>query len=771
MNGPCMKVLVLALAIVGAIALPVQAVTDEEVVRAIEKAKEWLINQGQNGSWPQDRGVAGEGIGGFVGGGNNMALHALAYVGEHPNRPVISSALEASLAAGTERTYVRAMRTMALAVLKTMVKSPKRELLHEALKIDAKWLVEAQGSHGGWNYDPLRGAAGRFDLSNTQMAILALWQAALAGVEIPDIVWKRAQELYYKLQQENGSWNYGEPGNADIGGSHPGYGSMTAAGLASIYIIADMLDLNSGCPCRGGKSGSERSDLNRRVDLALKWLGENFKADQNPGLGGRFHYYWLYAAERVGIAAGYKYFGNHDWYREGAELLVRAQGADGSWSGENGPLVQTCWAMLFLFKGRAPILYEKLQIPDCVWNSHRRDLANLTTYIAKVKEQQFQWQIVHLRAPVQELHDAPILFITPETIPNFSAEDKKKLREFTDTGGTILFEASCGNTKVRTWFMEFAREVWPEWAVKPLGPDHGSFLDPNPLKQRPEILGIDDGVRTSVFYAMDDISCPWQTKAIVAREYLFKWGINLFTYATDHSPLRAKLAAQEPPKVEARYTSPIKAGPKSSVRVVRMKYEGSGWLTNRNYKAFDKIVAELAKRGSISLKVEEEGVEATGLAGADAAYLTGSREFALTEAQRAGLKQYLAGGGFLWAEATDGSLDFDKALRKLATDAGWELKPIERNHPLMTGAFKTALGYNLTKDVQFRRVLKLPRANRDHADFIGIWQDGKLVGVFSPLDAVFSSTPYDSYACKGYLQEDAVAVATNIVAFLTDRGQ
>jgi len=129
------------------------------------------------------------------------------------------------------------------------------------------------------------------------------------------------------------------------------------------------------------------------------------------------------------------------------------------------------------------------------------------------------------------------------------------------------------------------------------------------------------------------------------------------------------------------------------------------------------------------------------------------------------------GGRFLWAEATDGSLDFDKALRKLATDAGWELKSIERNHPLMTGAFKTAVGYDLTKDVQFRRVLKLPRASRDHADFIGIWQDGNLVGVYSPLDVVLSATPYEAYACKGYKPQDAAAVATNIVAFLTDRGR
>jgi hypothetical protein len=244
-----MKVLLLAMAIIGAIALPAKAVTDEEVLRAIEKAKEWLINQGQNGTWPQE-------VDAYPGGRSNMALHSLAYVGEHPNRPVISAAMEASIARGTEKTYVRCFRAMALAILQTKVQSPKREVIHAALEVDAKWLISAQGKEGGWNYT-LVDKDKRYDLSNTQLAILALWQAELGGVEVPDIVWQKAQELYYKEQKEDGSWNYGhgDKGNHDIGNEAKGYGSMTAAGLASIYIIADMLDLSSGCPCRVGRSG------------------------------------------------------------------------------------------------------------------------------------------------------------------------------------------------------------------------------------------------------------------------------------------------------------------------------------------------------------------------------------------------------------------------------------------------------------------------------------------------------------------------------------
>ena len=643
---------------------------------------------------------------------------------------------------------------------------PRRDLVRLALAADAQWLIDAQGSHGGWDYESLHGRDGRFDFSNTQLAILALWQASAAGIEVPPNVWIRAQKLYYSKQQADGSWNYGDPNNKDIGGDTPGYGSMTAAGLASIYICADMLDLASGCPCRDGKSGGDKTELNRRLDIALAWLGKNFAVDRNPNKeGGNWLYYWLYAAERVGIAAGYKYFGTHNWFKEGATYLVDHQGRDGSWQG--GDVAETCFATLFLYKGRAPVLFEKLQVPYAEWNNHRRDIANLTAYIEKNKEQPFHWQIVSLKAPVEELHDAPVLYLSLETPTSFSAEEKKKLREFTDTGGTILFEASCGATAVKDWFARLAKEVWPEWSVKPLGPDHGTFLDPYPLRQRPEILGIHDGVRTCVFYARDDISCAWQTRAVTAREYVFKWGINLFTYATDRSPLRAKLASREPPKSD-RYKSVVKAGLKNALSLVRLKSDGD-WQTNRNYKGFEQIAAEMAKRAEVRLKVDEDGTAATALADQDAAYLTGSREVTLTEPQRQALRAYLAKGGFLWAEAATGSEAFDKSFRKLAADMGWELKDFDKTSPLMTGALHRAVGYDLSKGVQFRPALRMARLGRPSAWLFGIYQDDLLVGVYSPLDIVFSVTPYDAYGCRGYQSEDAAAVAANIILMMTDR--
>ena len=757
------NVVLLAALIVATVAVSAPAATDAEIHRAIEKGRDWLVSLGPNGTWPQEDAV-------LPNGRRCVALCTLALLGEDPDSPLMKAAADAAISSGTELTYIRGFRAMALALLQAKTKdTARRDLLRRALQVDALWLVRAQGKNGGWNYT-LESKDARFDFSNTQLAVLALWQAELAGVEVPDFVWQRAQERYYKAQAPDGSWSYT--------GGNVGYGSMTAAGLASIYIIADMLDLNSGCPCRKGKSTSENAELDRRVDLALKWLGDNFKADQNPIAGG-WKFYWLYAVERVGIAAGYKYFGAHNWYKEGAEALVKTQLGDGAWNGDAGSIVSTCFALMFLHKGQAPLLYQKLEIPKgadgkaCEWNNHRRDIANLTAYLSTDLEELCRWQITSLLAPMDELHEAPILFITPETAPQFSADDKKKLREFTDTGGTILVEASCGNPNVRRWFIQFTKEVWPEWGIKPLGPDHGTFLDKHPLKKRPEVLGINDGIRTSVFYVMDDISCAWQTKAVTAHEYLFKWGMNLVTYATDRSPLRAKLEILNAGQAE-RYTQPVKAGPKATLRIARVQHSGN-WEVGANYGGLQKLADHVKAKAGITLQVKDNtkppitkgGTAIADLADSDVAFLTGTGEIALKPEERAGLTAFVAKGGFLWFEATEGSRAFDESLRQLATEMNWTVKILPVSHPLMSGRMDPGIGYNLTQGVEFSQALRISRAGRNHADICGVFANDKLIGVHLPLDVVFSLTGYNAYGCAGYKKKDAEAVATNLLVYLS----
>jgi hypothetical protein len=86
------------------------------------------------------------------------------------------------------------------------------------------------------------------------------------------------------------------------------------------------------------------------VEKALQWLGLNMNFAGNPNKGNQWHYYWIYSVERAGSAANVEFFGNRNWYKEGATYLLACQNGDGSWGGENGAkkICDTAWAILFL---------------------------------------------------------------------------------------------------------------------------------------------------------------------------------------------------------------------------------------------------------------------------------------------------------------------------------------------------------------------------------------------------------------------------------------
>ncbi len=55
------------------------------------------------------------------------------------------------------------------------------------------------------------------------------------------------------------------------------------------------------------------------------------------------------------------------------------------------------------------------------WNQRPRDTANVTKWVSRQLERELNWQIVNLRGPVEDLHDAPILFISGNQPVNFTA--------------------------------------------------------------------------------------------------------------------------------------------------------------------------------------------------------------------------------------------------------------------------------------------------------------------------------------------------------------
>ena len=207
---------------------------------------------------------------------------------------------------------------------------------------------------------------------------------------------------------------------------------------------------------------------------------------RTPGPAGNKLYY-LYGLERAGRLAGLRFFGRHDWYREGAEELVAIRTTTGAWQDAHGPIISTCFALLFLAKGRAPVLVNKLRHgPRGDWNNDADDIRNLVGVVSRDWKNLLTWQVVDPDvATVEDLLQAPIVYFNGHRAPEFGEQGKKNLRDYVEQGGFILADACCGRGEFDQGFRALMTEIFPEPGseLHPLGEDHAIWrskhvLDP-----------------------------------------------------------------------------------------------------------------------------------------------------------------------------------------------------------------------------------------------------------------------------------------------------
>src|SRR5438132_827070 len=183
---------------------------------------------------------------------------------------------------------------------------------------------------------------------------------------------------------------------------------------------ADALQLQQAMKVRGKARGlfNYTKDGGLRYDHSVSWYG----------------------VERIGVASGLKYFGNVNWYQHGADHMVASQNKEGAW----GEVTDTAFAILFLVRGRAPVMMNKLEyVVDTAgdkpkpptWNQRPRDVGNIARWTGRQIEKDLNWQIVNLDVNVDEFHDAPILYISGKDSLQFTKEQEAKLKEFVEGGG------------------------------------------------------------------------------------------------------------------------------------------------------------------------------------------------------------------------------------------------------------------------------------------------------------------------------------------------
>lgn len=744
------KAIVLLMSLGCCAAATAQQLTSQQVRDSIDAGVRHLRSRQQSdGSWrPQS----------YVGGTTALSLLALLNAGADVADPVIVKGLDALMKVRDEYTYVVSLKCQVLAaMLAQTTDAQAKARLTVALRESAAWLVKAQREHGMWSYgQPTRSNARDGDNSNTQFALLGLHEADKAGATVPAEVWVKSRKHFENTQNKDGSWGYVA--------RQGGYGSMTAAGVASLCITG--LQLNTGGPkvFRDGVYPScGRYRQNLAVSAGLNWLGRNFSVRANPGRHDTWLNYYLYGLERAGMIVGVRTIGKHDWYRQGAAQLVSSQGRTGDWNNE----VDTALALLFLAKGNRPVLVQKLQW-EGLWNRNIHDLENLTAFIDEGLGKKVSWQAADLDMTVEQLRQGPLLFITGHDMPKLTDAQKLKLKQFVQSGGTLLGEACCGSKEFAEGFRALCAELFPEYRqLAPLPAAHSVFRSLHEISDTYGLEGLDVGCRTGVFFSPRALSALWELKDYRDEKRAWslealKLGANIAAYAAGSAPLADRLDIVELPARRAAAKDRFEA-PRGAIRLARLAHKGDA---NADPHSLEVVAEMLRDNANMSVVSQAKMLDATDEKIYDypVVFMTGHYAFEMTPEQVKALKSYLDKGGVLVAESCCGAKAFDESFRKLVSGMFGKdtLKPLPAEHPILTGRVGKRLG-----PVRYRPSLakELNQAGAERASLEALSLDGRTAIIYSKYDWSCALEGDGSLTCRGYADNDGKTLAFNIFLY------
>jgi phage FluMu protein Com len=637
-------------------------------------------------------------------------------------------------------TYARALRATALALY-------DRPQDHHTIREDVEWLLNSQ-EHAEFTYNNQFARNSQFsfwDNSNSQYGLLGIWSGAEVGIQVPLDFWRNVRAHWSKYQLQDGQWYY----RADQ--TDPSR-SMTLAGIASLFVAQDYLDADEF----GEQVG--RPPFTPPLERALKWL----ESDDNsvialPREADYYTYYSLYGLERTGLASGFKYYGAQDWYRQRAADILAAQNGDGHWGNSGDPfdtLVDTSFAMLFLARGRHPILMNKLRF-DGDWANRPRDVANLARFASAELERPLNWQVVPLDHDWVDWTDSPILYMASDKPPALTEDDRRKIKQYIDNGGMLLTQADGGDATFSKFVEDLGQQLFPQYHWIDLPADSVLYSVSYHITDRPRARAITNGSRILMLHWPTDVTKYWQLRQDRIHRPAFELGVNLALYASGKSELKNRL--------ESDLLAMPTDAPSASMRLARVSYDGN-W--NPEPAAWGRGRRWFRQQTGLDINPETIRMEDLGDSKAPLAHLIGNEKINPTDAQIQSAKKYVENGGVLLIEPCGTPDEFLQSVHDdllLRMFPAGRLDPVGDTNPLVTA------GGNGMTDVSNPEVRQFVRSYTDITDWRpSIMREGQGLIIVLPLDMTSGLLGEDAWGIAGYQTDYALQLMKNIVLWTWD---
>lgn len=353
-------------------------------------------------------------------------------------------------------------------------------------------LAYTQQDTGGWSYlrsgkpDNNRGG----DMSMTQYAVMGGWSIHRSGGQIPEKMMVDVSKWLLLVQAADGGYAYtstiSSSGSISRDSVRP---STTAAGMASIYVLRDLFEMNErnkgsnpdfvppkafrrvekeddgvfGDGFAAAKKGIPKADFLRVQEKGNEWLARQFTPIDSKMM---YFYYYLYAMER--------YFSFRElaenrrdpsplWYNHIADFVIKEQKENGSWTGGLTAEVDTAYAILVLLRSTRKTLEKGPMRFDGGAMQGGRGLPGSTDQL-EVRDGQIvslteMGSTESLLERLDELDDWDqetldrLAKVTQEELEGLLSHNRSKVRQLVGTGdgelrlSTVRFLAKTGDVK------------------------------------------------------------------------------------------------------------------------------------------------------------------------------------------------------------------------------------------------------------------------------------------------------------------------------------
>ena len=613
----------------------------------------------------------------YLGGPTALAGLALLSAGVGHNDPKMASLLETLIAEPNMQsgTYVHSLRAAMLSALLDRNLSPttrtKNALL---LRREVNWLAGAGRGNGGYGYT--LDDAPHWDHSNTQFANLGLWAGALADVGTKRSVWSLMRDHWLTSQTDSGGWSYRDNNSSPTS-------SMTLAGCNSLFIVLDRY-----FPLREGRyvvfegippNRKAREAMKRVYDAILR--GDAFLTTNPPDVS-QHEGYELFGLERLGLASGRARIGGVDWYASNLKKILGCE-----WGRS---VVADSFALIFLAHGQAPIFIQKMQYgaDEDQWNYYYRDLAGITRFLSKSFERLYRWQIVGSHATLDELRDAPILYLSGSGILELPEDTLANIRAYIDDGGVVFLHADRASGRFTDSAAKLFERMFRDrgYRFEVLPEDHPVFHchfggPASVWERRPPLRGMSDGSRVAVFLCPVDIAGAWHQERTRFVD-LFRIFVNLRVYT---APPYQQLPRRMPDGPTAQRANVGRA----RVSVGTFKHAGE-W--DRHPNTWRRYGSGSDSRCGIS--IDDRGI-ITAASAADRSSLPDVLHVKVptaggpTEAEAKFLISAMSAGTVVLIDAADGMSAGISAVPQWVEALNFGRREVlAQDHPIATGAFE-----------------------------------------------------------------------------------